>query len=107
MQNTDGPKVRTYGCRAARTGEVFAYTEPPVRGRCRASKELLVGHVRKVPADGSTTQPVMFTRPSLMRRSPRPDHLQLTNPDRYPISATPSSPTGSAVRGQNETAIAP
>jgi hypothetical protein len=46
---TTTPKVRTFGSRVSRSGEVFAYTEPPVRGRCRASKELLVGHVRKVP----------------------------------------------------------
>lgn len=49
MNATTSPKVRTYGSRVSRAGEVFAYTEPPTRGRCRASKELLVGHVWKVP----------------------------------------------------------
>lgn len=52
MDATTGPKVRTYGCRAARNGEVYAYTEPPTRGRCRASKELFVGTVWKVPGGG-------------------------------------------------------
>jgi len=42
------PSVRTYGSRVARTGAVYAYTEQPVRGRCRASKELFVGEVRKI-----------------------------------------------------------
>jgi hypothetical protein len=46
---TTSPKVRTYGSRVARTGEVFAYTDRPTRGRCRPSKELHVGYVWKVP----------------------------------------------------------
>lgn len=45
--NATTTKVRTYGFRTARTGEVFAFTEQPTHGRCRPSKELLVGHVRK------------------------------------------------------------
>lgn len=40
--------IRTFGCRVARSGEVYAYLEQPSRGRCRESKQLLVGYVRKV-----------------------------------------------------------
>lgn len=47
MQTETEPRIPTYGFRVDRCGDVYAFTQRPVRGRCPERHQLYVGTVSR------------------------------------------------------------